>query len=171
MMAPRRLLGFGFCLLAACTGSEPGEGCRDSLECSEVERCALPGTAPVCGIPCPLRRDCESNDDCDGDAVCVELVATCCNAGELSSACRPSCATAGCVADERCRDDGRCEPTPCNDGFTCGAHTHCDPTSTGADAHGCARDACEDDGDCEGGFCLSGACYETLGTCQNEVVP
>src|SRR5690606_13748110 len=67
---------FGLVLLG-CTGADPGGACRGDDDCGDAESCAPPGAPTGCGIPCPIERGCERDDECDGD-VCVEFVASCC---------------------------------------------------------------------------------------------
>jgi hypothetical protein len=61
--------------------------------------------------------------------------------------------------------NGECQPTSCEAGYACPAHTVCDPRPA-ADPHGCLRDTCTTDGDCDcGGGCVEGFCYPSLGEC------
>lgn len=156
-------------LAAGCT-SAPLEGCRSQADCASAESCVPPGARRACGIGCPQERLCERDDECEAGQVCVEYVASCCLAGEISTRCQPRCDASSCAEGERCDDaSGRCEVIPCGTEYACDAHTTCDPSDPDADRHGCARDACTSDADCDGGTCVDRLCYEGPGTCEPTV--
>ncbi len=147
-----------------------GDGCRSQSECAPAQSCVPPGVPRRCGIPCVEERLCESAADCEAGQVCEEYVGGCCFAGELSSRCVPPCAAGSCAAGERCdASSGLCLLIACDEGFACGPHTSCAPSTAGADVHGCVRDACVGDADCEGGACVEGLCYEGAGTCEPAI--
>ncbi len=166
-----RLVLLALAATAAFTiGCSSVGGCRGDRDCTSGTVCVPPGVGPGCGIPCMAERSCASSADCSGDEVCIEYVATCCFAGELSSFCGPRCTDTSCAAGERCdATSGLCAPIPCDDGFACEPFTRCEAGALGADSNGCVRDACSGDGDCGGGTCVLGFCYESAGECMGPV--
>ena len=137
------------------------DGCRQTTECNAMlsEQCVPPDpdAAPVCGIPMedecePVGRPCDQGTCFVGGGACGGNV------------CAAACSL--CDDGDTCLMDGTCEPMACDAGYTCLPHTVCDVGNARANDHGCVRATCADDGECSGGFCVAGACYESLGTCE-----
>lgn len=181
----------------ACPGYQETGNCRSVADCagwfdesfSPVYCSMTPIGNQGCGNPtflpmCPV-------DGCPDGMVCVRLDPC---GGEI---CQDACSAENCDAPNHCVD-GVCEPlrcdtggaAPCNEGYRCDPDNAtspngcvpipctenpdaCDPWRTcdgnSADAFGCTVTPCtvdEDCGDC--GYCVSGRCEPTLGTCYQE---
>ncbi len=159
-----------------------GTGCHVSSECSpsRFEMCFAPGASTGCGPCVPALRTCASDGDCPSTDRCDSYVDPCtrvgfCGTGSdpTSTRCVPRCTVdpstgaSSCGPGDQCETDGRCTPIPCIAGYVCPSHTTCHDVA-GGDAHGCVRNACAFDADCGcGGACLSGSCYDTLGSCMS----
>lgn len=161
-----------------CAPHDPptGVGCHTNADCDGTifQMCFAPGTGPGCPVCRPAMRLCASDADCAATDFCESYVDPCSHPGfcgngsdVTSTRCTPRCTASSCAAGETCGTDGRCTAIPClGGGYTCPVHTHCGDLA-GGDAHGCFPDSCAFDADCGcGAACLSGSCYDTLGTCM-----
>ena len=91
--------------------------------------------------------------------ICEPIPCSCMNAKTCVEGCtRP----AQCGVAETCSDGHRCVPAPCNITADCPAYFAC---ANG----GCTRATCATDADCALGYCVTGACYDTLGQCMLPV--
>jgi len=124
--------------------------CRSDADCpSAGQRCLSPNYSPpdlggcVTGAA-PPSANCARDLDCKAGEQCLIEKFLC----HLIPRCKPSsCAQGGCSKDERCRPDGRCEPIPCTEGWSCPSHLKCgaDPMAPGRDLHGCVPRLCTED--------------------------
>jgi len=140
--------------------------CRTSTDCTDGSDCYAPGACNV-GYYTDPTDTCTTSEDCGTGMGCQPVAATC-SSGAYRT-CLETCETRGCDDTERCDGTtGTCVPWSCLEGYTCPSHTSCAVGGMG-DANGCLRDTCTDDSTCGGGFCVGGACYDTLGTCEFAV--
>ena len=156
-----------FCPDDADPTHECAAPCRANGDCPMGQECLAPGESrPMCGIACMVEALCVDSSECDTGQVCAEYLGGCCSPGDpLSTQCVIACTPEACVAGEACAMDGICRPLPCDAGFTCPAHFTCRVGETGADGHGCMRDACESDITCGSGACVKSFCYDGPGAC------
>lgn len=137
--------------------------CRSSTDCTDGSDCYAPGACNAGEYTDPTDA-CATSEEC-GTGLGCQLVAATCTSGEYR-ACMETCDTRGCADTERCDGaTGTCVPWSCLEGYTCPTHTTCAVGGMG-DANGCLRDTCTDDTTCGGGYCVGGACYDALGTCE-----
>ena len=143
------------------------EDCESSDACSDQgQLCIAPGASGACGVCVVVDPECAADADCaslGAGMVCTPVLPECaCGAGPVLQ-CRPACATvADCAAGQQCEASGHCVATPCSADGDCPADFSC---SAGA----CARRLCGSDAECGTGYCVLGACYETLGHCEAAV--
>lgn len=144
------------------TGTSIFPECRTEADCTDNSSCFSPDACNV-GFYTSPTDECVISADCGEDRVCQPIAATCGTAGYL--ACADDCSTRGCAADEECdAPTGICAPWSCESGYPCPSFTTC--LGLEGDANGCARDTCARDEDCAtAGYCVGGACFDTLGTC------
>ncbi len=186
------------------TCQENADGCANDDECLGERICA----DGLCADPCPLTAcagsrvccdesntdalgcevglcpekssDCLSNEDCDGERICVR------DAGALEGQCHNPCDQNGaCAAEEFCdSENNACIPqiacaddSQCGPGEICG-DTHCIAAECTPPADGCAGSrvcwegrcdepaACLSDADCDSGR----AChlFQCRGTCSTD---
>jgi hypothetical protein len=138
--------------------------CRWSADCDvrQGATCVPPGGATPCGVCLWVPSPCTSDRDCLGDgasAICEVAVGCVCPIG--TKICSPGCSDASdCGTGEACA--GRhCVPTPCQNDADC-------PTDFSCTSGSCGRKACVIDSDCSG-YCVTGGCYSTPGTCYGAV--
>lgn len=160
-------------LLLACTAGGPDSSggddsavlfpaCRTDADCTDGSSCWVPGSCNVGDYESPPDA-CAGSGDCGEGLVCQPIAESCGVAAHTE--CVTSCVTAGCPDGERCDEaSGVCGTWSCADGFTCPAHTTCQPGF--GDRNDCLRDLCSTDAECGGGACVKGACYDELGTCE-----
>ncbi len=148
-----------------CAPTEPEGACRSDADCTAGSlQCYAPGESIGCGICMEPIALCATDADCDEGDVCFVYTPPCSCGGDASE-CRPRCSASSCEEGETCDDvTGLCQPTRCNAGYACPAHTEC--VTKGGDAHGCERTSCTSDADCGCGACVEGRCYEALGFCS-----
>ncbi len=143
----------------------PDGTCRTWEDCEDAEMCVDEET-PTCGACMSAVRDCETARDCTEGSVCREYTPTCSCGDGPSSTCVPACDDdLDCGEGEQCDlPTGECVPWSCTDGYTCPAQHDCTP---GAGDTDCVRRACSTDAGCDGdGWCVNGACFETVGVCE-----
>jgi hypothetical protein len=170
---------------AACDGSgggggilggDVGDSCRTKDDCDSDLYCRGPNQPNVCGIP--PRERCASDTDCPMGTVCHAVYDGCSPDG-IGSECMPPCTAMSCGTDFRCNVGGACEPTPCNEGFTCPDWQKCDPVAAHAmgpihaRTFGCVNITCSDDSVCPTGkVCVTEYCQNGAGSCvENIAVP
>lgn len=142
------------CARIGPSSTTPGgpSGYNACVECSADTDCSA--GRPRCLVERGLGGkcyECRTHDDC-AEGVCA------------AGSCTP-----GCMSDSDCANPA----TPCSsrsrcEALACDATTTC-PENTECQAGICRRAACTTDDDCDLGYCLGGACYETLGYCASQV--
>lgn len=143
----------------------PDGACRTWDDCTDAEMCVDEDT-PTCGACMSAVRDCETDRACGAGNVCKEYTPTCSCGDGPSSMCVPACATdMDCGDGEQCDlTTGQCVPWSCTDGYTCPSQHDCTPGSGATD---CVRRTCGTDAECAGeGWCVNGACFDTVGVCE-----
>jgi hypothetical protein len=170
-----------------CPGVDPWpEGtdtCHDNSECPS-------GCSPIpngggCGACNAPQHECEMDVDCGMNAVCNDYPfdEPCnCTGETIERRCQPVCPATACGPDETCDEaSGHCNPTPCEDGFTCPTGTTCQMVPW-ADAHHCRPFDCTEGADCtpnqscdatpQGNRCITRSCSEdadcACGACVNQ---
>ena len=138
--------------------------CRGDADCSDIhDTCVQPGGVGPCGLCLVVASPCTSDSDCQADPsvfICDVPVGCFCPPG--AKTCIPGCTDAsGCNAGEACTAH-RCVPASCQSDADC-------PTDFGCAGGGCGRKGCTTDADCSG-YCVTGACYSTPGTCYGAVL-
>ena len=138
--------------------------CRGNADCDvrQGATCVPPGGATPCGVCLWVRSPCTSDGDCQGDGaslICEFAVGCVCPIG--TKICSPGCSdTSDCATGEACT--GRhCVPASCQNDADC-------PTDFNCTGGSCGREACTTDADCSG-YCVTGGCYSTPGTCYGAV--
>ncbi len=138
--------------------------CRGSADCNvrQGATCVPPGGATPCGVCLWVPSPCTSDRDCQGDgpsSICEFAVGCVCPIG--TKICSPGCSDpSDCGTGETCT--GRhCVPASCESDADC-------PTDFSCTSGSCGRKACTTDADC-GGYCVTGGCYSTPGTCYGAV--
>jgi hypothetical protein len=97
---------------------------------------------------------CTSDAECGGGSMICDLPTCSCT---NTKTCTQGCNTAAdCKTGEACDGTHRCVPQPCG---SCPAHFVCM-------SGGCQRQTCASDAACGSGYCVDGACYDTLGMCS-----
>jgi hypothetical protein len=151
---------------AAMRGCDPEPGCHNLHECEAGARCLAPGEFGGCGYCQPFEGDCERDSDCEDGSICTPVKPEACPCNEVR-VCQPGCLTAAdCELGEECTDAGRCRPQRCPPA-SCPPLFSCRPIE--GRGNGCVRQFCAQDLHCDQGFCVNGACYDTLGTCALPV--
>jgi hypothetical protein len=152
------------------TGGSSGL-CRQESDCSDLEPgdvCVPPdGPSGFCGGACTEGPVCATDADCADQGPATICGQDPCACATLSGGtCVPGCTTdADCDTGEVCAPSHHCQPKPCTGATDCPAHFDCEAVSAG-----CQRRACGTDADCTTGFCVQGACYDALGTCEQPPV-
>jgi hypothetical protein len=154
---------------SGCTG--PGDpvplcelcqaSCRASGDCTNSGGvCVAPGEQ-VCGGVC--RAACTADTQCITGQVCDYG----CNCGSTTGkTCVATCTASSCPTGQTCGADGHCAAIGCNTSGSCPANFDCVVPVDRGSPH-CQRRACTGDTDCgAGAFCVDGACYASLGSCQ-----
>ena len=137
--------------------------CRGNGDCGDIhDTCVPPGGVGPCGVCLRVTSPCTSDSDCQGDgasSICELAVGCVCPIG--AKVCSPGCSNSSdCGTGEACT--GRhCVPETCQNDADCPADFDC----TGGS---CGRKTCSTDADCRG-YCVTGACYSTPGTCYGAV--
>jgi hypothetical protein len=116
--------------------------CESDADCGDDRQCYYENAPSGCTLGCAGPMDeCSAAAPCPGDLLCVgtpaaEITSPCaCGGGTY---CKAPCGSDDdCAAGMSCQADGRCEPTPCDDGYDCYVSQVCDPTAPQADEHGC----------------------------------
>jgi hypothetical protein len=152
------------------TPTPPPGRCRDSNECIVQNSgfCLVPGGFPGCGptpAPVPTWNQCQTDSDCHsrGDTfICAPVdPATC----QFGLACMAGCqADSDCRIDQTCDELHRCVARPCASDADCPQLFACLEGSASS-LLACQRRGCLLDADCQGGLCVTGYCYDELGTC------
>lgn len=143
----------------------PDGACRTWEDCADAEMCVDEDT-PTCGTCRSAVRDCETDRECGDGHVCNDYTPTCSCGDGPSSMCVPACTTdVDCGDGEQCDlTMGQCVPWSCTDGYSCASQHDCTPGSGGTD---CLRRTCGTDAACAGdGWCVNGACFDTVGVCE-----
>lgn len=153
----------------ACDGIPPGK-CRTDTDCdANGGSYCLPFGAPLgCGVCFEAENPCNSDAECkaaDPTSICApSTVQDClCEPGNL---CKPGCvANTDCALGETCdTQTNHCLPSSCTD-----ADLPCPPNFTcTSEASTCMRTTCTGDDACDD-FCVLGACYVELGSCEFPV--
>lgn len=139
--------------------------CRGNADCDvrQGATCVPLGGAPPCGLCLRVTSPCTSDSDCQGDgapSICDVAVGCVCPTG--SKTCIPGCSgSLDCGTGEACTDH-HCVPAACRNDADC-------PTDFGCNSGTCGRKTCATDADCNG-YCVTGACYSTPGTCYGAVI-
>jgi hypothetical protein len=137
--------------------------CRGNADCNSRlgATCVPPGGATPCGV-CLRVTPCSSDSECQADGASLICdVASFCTCPLGAKSCVPGCVTAaGCSTGEACIAQ-HCVPASCQSDVDC-------PTDFECTGGSCGRKSCTTDADC-GGYCVSGACYSTPGTCYGAV--
>lgn len=151
----------------ASTGGPPDGACRGDADCDdrEFESCFAPDEANcgACQIP---DVPCSDQSECDVGLLCVPFVAPCaCDPFAMQCVPIVMCESdADCQATELC-DEGSCAAKTCDQQmFDCPQFFDCVPDSEPTDH--CVRHPCAADDECGGGFCVEGACFDSLGECS-----
>jgi hypothetical protein len=138
--------------------------CRGNADCDirQEATCVPPGGATPCGVCFWVTSPCTSDSDCRGDgasSICEFAVGCVCPTG--TKICSPGCSdSSDCGTGEACT--GRhCVPASCRNDADC-------PTDFGCTTGSCGRKVCTTDADCSG-YCVTGGCYSTPGTCYGAV--
>jgi len=138
--------------------------CRGNADCNvqQHETCVPPGGATPCGVCLWITSPCTLDSDCQGDgasSICEFAAGCVCPAG--SKICTAGCSDASdCGTGEACT--GRhCVPASCQMDTDC-------PMDFGCSSGICGRKTCTTDADCSG-YCVTGGCYTTPGTCYGAV--
>jgi hypothetical protein len=135
--------------------------CRSDSDCERYGTCVVPEGDTPCGV-CLRITPCSSDSVCqaDGGTMVCGLSRSCtCPFG--SKTCIPACTDSStCKEGESC-SGGHCIETPCQSDTDCPVDFQCSAGS-------CGRNACSTDADCHG-YCVSGDCYATPGTCYGPV--
>ncbi|MEL7306125.1 MAG: hypothetical protein AAGJ56_09885, partial [Myxococcota bacterium] len=123
---------------------------------------AMAGCFDFSSIDPPNGADCQTDNDCSSDAVCLNDV--CAARCENLSGCETeeACVDGGCVAYVDVPCDGT---APCADGFVCGDGSVCERAGPGLDD----GEVCSSAGACTSGFCVDGVCCDTSceGVCRS----
>ena len=166
-------LGAALIAGAAACASHAGGSCHSSSDCASGLFCSGPNDGPSCGIP--PHMGCALPTDCTGGEQCHVIEDPCSRTG-LGSECGPPCTSASCNAGLRCNAQGACEPIPCDQGFACPTHEHCDATVAHATGpvytrtQGCVRTTCKADADCPPAtLCVNAVCQDGAGVCREAV--
>lgn len=164
----------GFATATVCAAGQCGV-CAENSDCPEA--------APVCGAvqsgfmggptfrlctACALDAQCPNErPHCQlnyGLSKCVACVTTaeCATGVCFEGSCTPSCgADKPCGGALECSPELRCGPLSCSNDSVC-------PVNMACNAGHCARKACTSDTMCQGA-CVSGFCYDSLGTCYTQL--
>lgn len=154
--------------------AQPGDPCRDETDCQTSQgllSCFLPGECNSGIGDCPGPHHCLPGEQAQPDGSCLATpcdpaapqcpAASSCDAS--SSTCLPE--VTSCAADADCPAGYACVETACREG--CRVDGDCPSASEVCDAqHECVPAACATDADCGGAYCLSGGCYDALGSCD-----
>ena len=132
----------------------PDGQCREQSDCAAGDECKRPGVVEICGgAGCPP-------DECNADFDCTNQgLGDICVTTQGVSLCQPACTQTGCLPQEQCAADGRCEPQACASKAEC-------PDNFDCLQNVCFRVICEDDGTCDDGFCVRKECYPEAGRCE-----
>lgn len=157
------------CDAGACTACAQDSDCPSALPvCGQVSVQYQGATSFRACKACAQDSDCPAERPyCQGSygvSSCVACRTTAdCQSGVCSNgACTPACGPSQpCGSALQCSAELRCEALSCQSDAACPANFAC----TGGH---CARRACTSDAVCEGN-CLSGACYDSLGTCYLQL--
>lgn len=101
---------------------------------------------------------CTNDSQCRAGTVCrVDPTTPIAVRGPTGLNCAPPCATdSDCLPTDKCAGDGHCL------GRTC---AEC-PSFFSCESDVCVRTTCLTDSDCPGGYCVTGYCAVSLGTCR-----
>src|ERR1017187_5882388 len=137
--------------------------CRGNADCSDIhDTCVPPGGVGPCGVCLWVTSPCASDSDCQGDgasSICEFAVGCVCPTG--TKVCSPGCSTSSdCGTGEACTGQ-HCVPATCQNDADC-------PTDFVCARGACGRKTCTTDADCSG-YCVTGSCYPTPGTCYGAV--
>lgn len=150
--------GLSRCVWA--TQAPSSSGCSAESTCRDDLACYTPGEI-YCAGPAPPPDECETDNDCDGDALFICEPVGHCGATE----CVPGCLRDDeCPESEVCSDRHRCEPP------SCAANGTCASPNFACQSGACVRKPCSSSSEC-GDYCVNGYCFETRGQCLDPLAP
>jgi hypothetical protein len=130
----------GLCVEPACVGKT----------CPAGQACVAGACVDACtAVTCPYGKACQNG-------VCVDPCAgVTCSSDEVceAGACKLKCDCAPCATGKTCLANGHCVANACATA-TCGAGTHCDPSSGGR-VDDCTGAACPKGQECKAGACVA----------------